>query len=227
MASVAAMLFPQFGRNWRNIHVDHMAMIFDLFKSRKKQIPLPEEIQSRTAGVLVEDATIKNWWRGQAIPIQLFEGKPVSIVAHHVPDDGYGLAQFIPEFDAAMENFLALGVKARAHAAPLIHKNCRDYIDSVDWPGREHLRASTETAENIWNFVEPREIIVERRLFNDMNVYVAIDCHCAWETEHGLKLVFRQGKQLTRVGPSDEWLTDADAHNMPDGQDALLSAWNG
>jgi hypothetical protein len=40
-----------------------------------------------------------------------------------------------------------------------------------------------------------------------------------------LQLVFRQGRQLTRVSGQDGHLTHADAYNVPDSEDALLSSF--
>ena len=50
-------------------------------------------------------------------------------------------------------------------------------------------------------------------------------CECEWEQEHGLQLVFRQGKKLTRVSDQDGHLTKADAYGIPDNEDKLLSAF--
>lgn len=48
-------------------------------------------------------------------------------------------------------------------------------------------------------------------------------CECDWEEEHGLQLVFRQGKKLTRISDQDGHLTEADAYDKPDEEDELLS----
>ncbi|MGK0365192.1 MAG: hypothetical protein ACI85O_002257 [Saprospiraceae bacterium] len=49
-------------------------------------------------------------------------------------------------------------------------------------------------------YVYPQDIYVTRRHQSDKDIYLNIDCECEWEQEHGLQLVFRQGKQLTKIG---------------------------
>lgn len=48
-------------------------------------------------------------------------------------------------------------------------------------------------------------------------------CGCEWEEEHGLQLVFKEGKKLTRISGYDGHITAADAYDIPDEQDELLS----
>jgi hypothetical protein len=71
--------------------------------------------------------------------------------------------------------------------------------------------------------VHPSEIYVTRRPKNDQDIYIQIACECDWEEEHGLQLVFRQGKKLTRVSSQDGHITEADAYGRPDEEDELLS----
>ena len=52
-----------------------------------------------------------------------------------------------------------------------------------------------------------------------MGVYVQVACECAWESEHGLQLVFRQGATLSRVSDQDGHLTHADAYDLPEDQE--------
>jgi hypothetical protein len=75
----------------------------------------------------------------------------------------------------------------------------------------------------IWDFVNPSGIYISRRHRRDMDVYLAISCGCDWEEEHGLQLVFKQGKKLTRISGHDGHITEADAYDIPDEQDELLS----
>jgi hypothetical protein len=46
----------------------------------------------------------------------------------------------------------------------------------------------------------------------DGRVYLSVECECSWEIEHGLQLVFRDGRAISRIGPYDGHLTgDGDA----------------
>lgn len=73
------------------------------------------------------------------------------------------------------------------------------------------------------NFVQPNQIYISRRHRRDKDVYIQVSCSCDWEQEHGLQLVFRQGKKITRISDEDGHLTEADAYDKPDSDDELLS----
>jgi len=38
-----------------------------------------------------------------------------------------------------------------------------------------------------------------------------IECGCNWEREHGLQIVLREGLSVTKLGPYDGHLTNADS----------------
>ncbi|WP_420847686.1 DUF6985 domain-containing protein [Natronosporangium hydrolyticum] len=54
--------------------------------------------------------------------------------------------------------------------------------------------------------------MVSRDPGRDQRVYVSIECECAWEPEHGLQIVFRDGAAVTKVGPYDGHLTNSAAY---------------
>jgi hypothetical protein len=54
------------------------------------------------------------------------------------------------------------------------------------------------------------------RSADDGQVYVSIECACTWEPEHGLQLVFRGGRTVSKVGPFDGHLTNASAFGRHD-----------
>jgi hypothetical protein len=45
------------------------------------------------------------------------------------------------------------------------------------------------------------------------HVYVSLECECDWEPEHGLQIVFRDGRRVTKVGPCNGHLTNSDAYD--------------
>lgn len=99
-------------------------------------------------------------------------------------------------------------------------------VDATDYPFEEDvpLRAITDPSQ-VWNFVTPSRIYLSRRHRRDKDVYLHLTGGCTWEEEHGLQLVFRQGKKLTRVSPQDGHVTEADAYDIPDEDDPLLAAY--
>lgn len=63
-------------------------------------------------------------------------------------------------------------------------------------------------AKDIWLFTTPKDVIIEQNI--NGKFYVTISCECEWEQEHGLQLVFREGKKLTRSTGHDGQLEDWD-----------------
>jgi hypothetical protein len=43
-----------------------------------------------------------------------------------------------------------------------------------------------------------------------------LECECDWEPEHGLQIVFRDGREVTKVGPYDGHLTNSAAYANDD-----------
>lgn len=179
-------------------------------------------IRSQTLGPL-ERGDFDDWWKGASRPIPFLDGAVLEItyvagdddVAHGVPDD----------VDAAMAAFLALGNTDRLAISRLVHANCTEFLDAVEYDEEDAALWAIETPDQIWSFVHPDEIFIERRGRRDRDVYVSVQCNCDWEREHGLQLVFRRGRQLTRVSAQDGHLTEADAYDRPDEGDALLIAF--
>ncbi len=129
--------------------------------------------------------------------------------------------KFIDEADSALSNFFLLDKQSRLALSDLVFKNYSDFLEAIG--DDDEFKINIKQKEDIWDFVHPSEIYVTRRPYNDMDIYVQIHCGCDWEEEHGLQLVFRQGRQLTRVSDIDGHLTEADAYGKPDSEDELLS----
>ena len=102
-----------------------------------------------------------------------------------------------------------------------------DFLNAVGYDEYDKVLWEIKDKNDIWNHVQPYEIYVERRPYEDKDIYINIICDCDWELEHGLQLVFRQGKQITRVSMIDGHLTEADAYDKPDSEDELLSLFKG
>jgi hypothetical protein len=130
---------------------------------------------------------------------------------------------FIEEADHALTNFLSLSNNDRKAISELAYNNCMEYLDAVEPDEVENGLKQISDKNEIWNFIQPTEIFISRRHRRDNDIYLSIDCECEWEQEHGLQLVFRQGKKLTRISSIDGHLTEADAYDKPDEKDELLS----
>jgi hypothetical protein len=187
----------------------------------KKSLLMSQKITSTVIGELQQDKNFRDWWVSADLPIPFFENKKLHITfVDFSPESD---PSFLPEADQALTAFLNKEEKDRLEISGLVYKNFDQIRSEVEDPyWSETLNAIKSPAE-IWKFVQPLGISVCRRPYGEQDIYIDISCKCEWEEEHGLQLVFRQGKKLTRVSQIDGHLTDADAYDIPDDQDELLS----
>jgi hypothetical protein len=64
-----------------------------------------------------------------------------------------------------------------------------------------------ENPEAIWKHVKPSQVYA-RAGQEDDSVYIVAACECDWEPEHGLLMVWRDGKILNKVGGDDGHITN-------------------
>ncbi|MEM6378368.1 MAG: hypothetical protein AAF705_09150 [Bacteroidota bacterium] len=182
-------------------------------------------IQSKTLGQLTQYEEFEDWWESQAIEIPYFENEQIVITySDFTPEED---PNFLAEADAAVGEFLKKGISERTATSKLVYKNCMDFLHAIGFEEEDQALWDIKDANEIWKFVYPSEIYVSRRRYKEQDIYVQICCECDWEQEHGLQIVLRQGKQVTRVSSQDGHLTEADAYGKPDEQDELLSQFIG
>lgn len=176
-------------------------------------------IDSKQVGKLSQNEKFEDWWKGGPIHVPLVEAElPISFIDFTPEED----ADFLVEADNALANFLELSSFYRLQMVKHIHDyflEFSEYLDAKTFP--EKMVDVQQLT--IWNFVYPTEIFVTRREFNDRDIYIVLACECEWDKEHGLQLVFRKGMKLTRVSDQDGHVTHADAYDIPDSEDHLLS----
>jgi hypothetical protein len=105
-------------------------------------------------------------------------------------------------------------------AAPSIFAYYRDTMDAVVASGEEDWWVELEGPDDVFDHIElGNEPTVIRNRRGDGRVYVSLECECDWEPEHGLQIVFREGRTVTKVGPYDGHLTNSAAFDddTPDG----------
>lgn len=198
-------------------------------------------ITSKTIGSLRQEDIFPDWWKSAEIEVPLFGNQQLTITFTEF--DPSRDRTFIDEADQALTNFLALTVEDRNAISALAYKNCLDFFEitgfdeevvkmfqEIEEPMDWHLRViekgrllALQDKNEVWQFIRPTEIYVTRRLYEEQDIYIQVACQCDWEEEHGLQLVFRQGKKLTRISEQDGHLTEADAYDKPDEEDELLS----
>lgn len=158
-----------------------------------------------------------NWWRGRGLKAAYFGGieLPTTFMDLHPEQD----PAFLCEADQALEHFSAQDLACRSRATALVMANCREFLEAI---GEDEELEKLSSDEDIWSWVTPQQIYLTRRSRRDRAIYLQVSCHCRWEDEHGLQFVFRQGRDLVRVSSEDGHLTDSDAYDFPDQEDALL-----
>lgn len=164
-------------------------------------------------GELSPDRHIEEWLVSEPIETPLFPGQPVSFVLEDLADD------VAPgEMERAVTSFLALPTDTRDKAAPYVFESYRQVMDAV---GPADAGPDITAPAEVWRHVRPTGVHVKRRS-RDGKVYVAVEAECTWEPEHGLQLVFRQGRELSRVSDQDDHLTYSDAYGVPDSEDRIV-----
>ena len=172
-----------------------------------------------------DDPDFDDWWYSEPVSFPFWDGLKIPVVYVFVPGDD---SDFIEEADRAMTDFLKKTRDDKMAITPLLDENFRAVCEETGLgPDSEALMAELLGPEDrtlLWDHVSPpRTIQAHRRHRRDKDIYIHMGMDCDWEDEHGLQLVFRRGRKLTRIARQDGWLTDADAFALPDSEDELLS----
>lgn len=156
-----------------------------------------EEFNLKSIGKLKPHPDIpEEWLISEPISIPFFDGEKINFIFDGYQDD----EAFFSDVDEAIFNFLAKNKNDRLEVSPLIFENYTEFVDDV---GEDKDIPTIENEKDIWQFVYPQEIYVSRYHTGDKNIYLQIHCGCEWEIEHGLQLIFKKGKKLTRVSEID------------------------
>lgn len=147
-------------------------------------------MKSKIAGPLKQDLNFDDWWESDPIPIPYFNNSAVKVVFTDAAFEEYMVAA-----DQALQDLLKLTSIDREKDSHYVYKY---YLQTLEFLDIEPLDLKSEN--NIWNFVRPIEIHINWPA--DKPVYLLVSCECKWEEEHGLQLVFKNGK-LTRASGHD------------------------
>jgi len=120
--------------------------------------------------------------------------------------DGYDPQEEAHDLVACIEAFCSLGVSHLEAASAHVFDYYRDVASEVAsrTPGFPII---SEPAQ-VWDFVTlTREPVVQREEEGGP-WFVALENECAWEPEHGLMLVLKEGREVTKVSDYDGHLTN-------------------
>ncbi|WP_327151564.1 DUF6985 domain-containing protein [Nocardia sp. NBC_01329] len=158
-------------------------------------------------GTFVLDGEL-GWYKSEPIPVAVLDGAWCRLIL-----DGYDDDPAPEDFHAAIRAFLGLDPSALRAAATSIFAYYRDIMDDIVASGDDDWYVGIESPHDVFNHVrlgdEPR---IVRDAYRDRHVYVELECECDWEPEHGLQIVFRDGRAVSKVGPYDGHLTNSAAY---------------
>lgn len=112
----------------------------------------------------------------------------------------------------ALTNFLKLTAVDRLKDSRHLYAYYLDYSELIgDYEMHIGERRVIPTSpEDIWNYVTPLRLWLKIEAGVE---YVMCDCNCWWDIEHGVQLVWKEGRRLTKVSSFDDSPTH---HNAPE-----------
>lgn len=145
------------------------------------------------------------WLVSNAVPLQVFNGHRCQLIF-----DGYEEDSIKDDYHEAAQQFLALQPAALKTVEEAVYQYYTDTIATYVLAAGEYIQFSTPS--EIWSHVAYGDEALLRRRDSDQKIYISIECECDWEQEHGLQIVFQEGKRINKVGPYDDHLTNTDAY---------------
>ncbi len=121
----------------------------------------------------------------------------------------------LPEFIEALRNFMELTPECLKVAEPHLFakfKQCEATIDPAC------LEVVISDSSEVWGELEFRDVNLMKP---DDTVYVQLAAECSWDREHGIQLIFRNGRHLTRVSEQDGHYAYWDAWAFPESEDRI------
>jgi hypothetical protein len=141
----------------------------------------------------------------EALPIAALAGRDC-----HFVFDGFEGDPHPEDFIQAVRNVMAADESLLAAATGHVHQYC---IDMQTLWGEAAPTLDISKPADVWRYVDlGTQLSVSRDHDSGRDVFVSLECNCAWEIEHGLQLVFRNGNEITKVGPFDGPLSNESAY---------------
>jgi hypothetical protein len=185
----------------------------------------PETLQSSVLGVITRGKY--DLWDSNPVAIPFWHNEMVAVTYAFDPDKDPG---FMSEADRAFAAFLNLDTASRLTLSKKVAEyaaftaDYRDYkgydiktdsrpyqgfrVDFIDeqWLA-DFIQGKKEPAA-VWDMIgKVSELVLERNATDGL-IYVSFIAECVWDEEHGLLLVFKEGKELTRISIPDGDLSD-------------------
>jgi hypothetical protein len=158
-------------------------------------------------GEVTSCTDIEGSYQSEPLPVPVLGGKICRVIAEEYENDPNK-----SEFHTAISNFLSIGPEVLRAVEQHIYQYYKDTFDILE-PDPEEDFVIIKTPADVWQHIEFGDCpVVSRRPYRDKKVFVSLECECAWEEEHGLQIVFRNGLTVNKIGPFDGHLTNSDAY---------------
>ncbi|MDA1229978.1 MAG: hypothetical protein O2856_04320 [Planctomycetota bacterium] len=152
--------------------------------------PAPESIVP--VGVVERDNEFEWILRSSPIDVPLFDNKRCTFEFKRYCEDPNPT-----DLSAAVSNFLT------SSRQPLIDSEehiWAYYKESKTNVFGEHCGLTIEGPADLWAHIQFGDTISVSRRKEDHVVYLSIECECDWAREHGLQIVFKDGRVVSKVG---------------------------
>ncbi len=157
-------------------------------------------------GIVTKDREF-DWLYSEPMKVAALGGKVCRLVREDYEND-----ENKEEFHAAIENFMEIDESPLRDAAEHIFQYYRYCADNFDVTDDEDF-PTIESPDDVWGYVHlGSEPMFTRRAYGDKAIYVSLECGCDWEEEHGLQIVFKNGRTVNKVGAYDGHVTNSDAY---------------
>jgi hypothetical protein len=173
-------------------------------KPKRARKPKAPASKAKTPALL---ATLDDDLSG-SVAVPFLGGEECEFLIEEDPND--------PDVRAAVENTLRAKPSILTDAERYVVQCCEDTLAS--YPAKHRPTVTLRKPGDVWSHVRfGSEFQVSRRADGDSEdgVYVSLECNCDWDREHGLQLVLRDGRAITKVGPFDGHVTNSDAYDDP------------
>jgi hypothetical protein len=165
-----------------------------------------------------------DWYCSRPFPASALGGAVGRIV---VTDESLTEVDPPPVYDAVTA-FLHEGEgRALRAASAEVFRYYRDSVHVAQEAGLDLRMPDIPDPGAVWDYVTlGSQFQVDRDRTGE--VFISVECECAWEPEHGLQLVFRRGRAISKLGPFDGHLTNQSAFGRDDiGEVVYVSAFEG
>ena len=126
------------------------------------------------------------------------------------------------EFHTAIKNFLSINQSVLKDAESDVFQYYQDC--NKDWDEGNERYISIESPNDVWKHVQlGTKPLVTRRGYGEQGIYISLDCECAWEEEHGLQIVFKNGLKINKIGAYDGHYTNSDAYGDESLEDIIYA----